>query len=644
MNIIVCIKQVPDTAEISINPETGTLNRSGVESVINPLDLNALEAALCLRSRFGGNVTALTMGPKQAEDALREAVAMGADTGVLCSDKKFAGADTWATACTLEASIRLLGIPDLLLCGKQAIDGDTAQVPAELAGKLGIPFLPYVSEISSLENGNIEVTAMTDSGSVQLQTTLPVVCSVVKSINVPRLITLTGWVRAFSAEIRHITRTDIDTETTDIGLQGSPTRVKTITPVSHSKKIRYLDADSEADMNTICTLLKQAAEETPASSPSADADTETAPLPEWSKLPLDNAADGGGGLYVIGEVDPDTRRIREVTFELLGEGKRLAGERGLDLSLVLLHSGDETAWNAADLQLTADFGPRAVYWLETGPEPGFEANRYAAAAAAFLFRVSPEIVLAPASMAGRSFVPLVASRLRTGLTADCTRFEIDGETGLLRQTRPAFGGNIMATIITPEHRPQMATVRPHVLQGAAKAKPAAGPAVPRPRWYRVSGFGNSAGTPVRITSAVKTVGNTEDIVNASIIVSGGRGVGGGGTNETGGFPLLRKAARTLGGSVGASRGTVEAGWAPYHQQVGQTGKTVQPKVYIACAISGAVQHLVGMHDSDTIIAVNKDPEAPIFKAADYGFVDDYSRVLNRLMQCFSGSLEKGGEA
>jgi electron transfer flavoprotein alpha subunit len=643
MNIVVCIKQVPDTAEISINPETGTLNRSGVESVINPLDRNALEAALSLRSRFGGNVTALTMGPKQAEDALREAVAMGADAGVLCSDKKFAGADTWATACTLEASLRLLGIPDLLLCGKQAIDGDTAQVPAELSVRLGIPFLPYVSEITSCKNGKIEVTSMTDSGSVQLQTTLPAVCSVVKSINVPRLITLTGWVRAFSAEIRRITRTDIDTETTDIGLQGSPTRVKAITPVSHSKKIRYLDADNEEDVHTVCTLLKQAAKDTPASSPSA-ADTEAARLPEWNMLPRETTAGGGGGLYVIGEVDPDTSRVREVTFELLGEGKRLAAARGLDLSLILPHSGDETGWKAADTRMTADFGPRAVYWLETGPKPGFEANRCAAAAAAFLARVSPEIVLAPATMAGRSFVPLVASRLRTGLTADCTRFEIDEETGLLRQTRPAFGGNIMATIITPEHRPQMATVRPHVLQGAAKTKPAGGAAAPRPRWYRVSGFGSSAGAPVTITSAVTTVGNTEDIVNASVIVSGGRGVGGGAANETGGFPLLRKFARTVGGSVGASRGTVEAGWAPYHQQVGQTGKTVQPKVYIACAISGAVQHLVGMHDSDTIIAVNKDPEAPIFKAADYGFVDDYSRVLNKLLQCFSGSLKKGGEA
>ena len=471
MNIVVCIKQVPDTSEISINPETGTLNRAGVESVINPLDFNALEEALRLRARHGGTVCVLTMGPGQAEEALREALAMGADSAALCSDKKFAGADTWATACTLKEAVGILGIPDLILCGKQAIDGDTAQVPAELAVRLGLPFLPYVSEINSIREGGMQVTSMTESGTMLLETSLPAVCSVVKSINVPRLISLSGWIRAASAEIRRITRDEIDIEETDTGLQGSPTRVKKITPVSHSKTIQYLETENEKDLETVCSILdgvmdRAGREKEAPRSPDRSAVSGTAP-PDWKALPLSEqqeAAGNKGGFYILGEIDPGSLRVSSVTYELLAEGKRLAAQKESDLHLVLPCAENGINLTSADMEELNSFHLSSVVRLETGLEEGFEANCFAEAAASFLALVSPDIVFAPATPAGRSYVPLVASRLKTGLTADCTHFDIDEETGLLRQTRPAFGGNIMATIITPEHKPQMATVRPHVLQ------------------------------------------------------------------------------------------------------------------------------------------------------------------------------------
>lgn len=625
MNIIVCIKQVPDTSEISINPETGTLNRAGVESVINPLDYNALEAALRLKERYGGNVTALSMGPKQAEGAIREALAMGSDRGLLCSDKQFAGADTWATACTLEAAIRSLPAADLILCGKQAIDGDTAQVPAELAVRLNYPFLPYVHEIISVESDTIQVRSMTDTGSSRLETRLPAVCTVVKSINVPRLVSLSGWIHSFQTEIKRISADDIDIDGQNIGLRGSPTRVKKITPVSHSKKIRYLDADNDDDLDTICRILRAASKKNTKNE--IEEKNESISLERTSLTAGELGSETFPGVYVLGELDPETGRCRRVSFELLGEAERLADIREADLYLVLPAPGTLKELHELDMVKIESFGVKGVFLISVSNSAGFEANSFAEAAAAVLSQLSPEIVLAPATLAGRAYVPLIASRLKTGLTADCTRFDIDPETGLLHQTRPAFGGNIMATIITPDHSPQMATVRPHVLPVPEKVLPETADSC----FFRRIDFSDS-NKSVSILQTEKSVSVTDDISNASIIVSGGRGVGGETGNEASGFPLLRRFAEEINGSVGASRSSVEAGWAPYHQQVGQTGKTVQPKVYIACAISGAVQHLVGMHDSETVIAINKDPEAPIFNAADYGFIEDYGRVIGKLVQ------------
>lgn len=640
MNIFVCVKQVPDTAEISINPETGTLNRAGVESVMNPLDGNALEEALRLREHRGAKVTAVTMGPKQAETVLREALAMGADEAVLCSDKRFAGADTWATACTLAACAGVLKEPDLILCGKQAIDGDTAQVPAELSVMLDYPFIPYVSEIISLEGKTLRVKSMTDNGFALLETPLPAVCSVVKAINVPRLTSLAGWLRGFNTTIHHITAKDLPANDIVLGLKGSPTRVKKITPVSHTKKVRYLDAENPEDLQTVCRLLEKARVEegTEQNTNNEGAGKENFETVTWkacTAAEMGEYRDLQNRVCVLGETDPFTNRLHTVSYELLGEGKRLADIRRTEVVFVVPMNSEQeaTMLPIEDLQRVASFSIRKIVCITTGVQNGFEANRYAEAVAAACGILLPEIILAPATLEGRAYVPLVASRLKTGLTADCTHFDIDKKTNLLRQTRPAFGGNIMATIITPEHKPQMATVRPHVLRSPSQAGNVTLADLELFHFVNKKG----ASRKVSVLEYTNTVSNTEDISNASLIISGGRGVGGNKDNENSGFPLLAKAAAAFGGSVGASRSAVEAGWAPYHQQVGQTGKTVQPKLYIACGISGAVQHLVGMHDSETIIAVNKDLESPIFKAADYGFIDDYNRVVTKLLQyCSKG--------
>ncbi len=236
MRIVVCIKQVPDTSEVKINPETGTLIREGVPSIINPFDLHAIEAGLQIKERVGGTVTVVTMGPPQAENALREALSMGADDAVLLSDKAFAGSDTWATSYTLSKAIEKIGA-DLIICGKQAIDGDTAQVGPETAEFLDIPHISYVKKIEDITENSIRVYRMMDEGYDIVESSLPVLLTVVKEINEPRLPSLKGKMAAKKAEIKKWSHLDIMADENNIGLKGSPTQVKNIfTPEAKSER------------------------------------------------------------------------------------------------------------------------------------------------------------------------------------------------------------------------------------------------------------------------------------------------------------------------------------------------------------------------------------------------------------------------
>ncbi len=225
MNIVVCIKQVPDTTEIKIDPQTNTLIREGVESIINPFDLYAIEEAVKLKEQFGATVTAITMGPPQAEKALREAVSLGVDNIILLSDRKFAGADTWATSLTLSAAIKKLGNIDLIFFGQQAIDGDTAQVGPGVAAHLDIPQICFVSKINEIKDNCINLDRLMEDGYDTLSEKMPLVVSVVKEINTPRLPSLRGKKNARNAELTSWNAQDLELDEKSIGLNGSPTQV-----------------------------------------------------------------------------------------------------------------------------------------------------------------------------------------------------------------------------------------------------------------------------------------------------------------------------------------------------------------------------------------------------------------------------------
>jgi len=235
MNIIVCIKQVPETTEVRINPETNTLVREGVKSIINPFDMYAIEEGILLKEKTGGKVTVLSMGPPQAEAALREAISMGADEGVLICDRAFAGSDTWATSYTIASAIKKIGAFDLILCGKQASDGDTAQVGPGISAHLDIPQVTYVKKIEEIKEKSLRVERMMEEGFEIIQTPLPALLTVVKEINEPRLPSLKGMLRAKQAKIILLTQKDLLLDPQQIGLCGSPTQVvKIFTPAQRT--------------------------------------------------------------------------------------------------------------------------------------------------------------------------------------------------------------------------------------------------------------------------------------------------------------------------------------------------------------------------------------------------------------------------
>lgn len=310
-------------------------------------------------------------------------------------------------------------------------------------------------------------------------------------------------------------------------------------------------------------------------------------------------------------------QITPVSFELLGAGRRLADTLGVELSGVLL------GYHVASLAGEAiAYGADLVYLIDDPILEKYRTRPYMQGVVSLVRKYRSEIMLIGASTLGRDLAGAVATELRTGLTADCTGLEIDPETRLLHATRPTFGGNLMATILCPQKRPQMATVRPRVMDIPPRDPSRKGRVVSEELKLK------EKDVATKLLEFIPDEKIEEvNLEYADVIVSGGKGMGG---PEN--FHLLRELAQLLGGEVGASRAVVEAGWIDVSHQVGQTGKTVRPKLYIAVGISGAVQHLVGMQGSDVIVAINNDPHAPIFNVATYGIVGDLFQIVPTLVK------------
>lgn len=314
-------------------------------------------------------------------------------------------------------------------------------------------------------------------------------------------------------------------------------------------------------------------------------------------------------IYVV--VEQVDGVVQKVGIELIGIATKLAAD--LEQKVVAVLLGDKVKGLADTL---IQHGAEKVIYVEDPMLGVYATEPYTKALNAIIEAKNPEIVLYGATSIGRDLAPRVSARVHTGLTADCTKLEIDPETKLLLMTRPAFGGNIMATIICKEHKPQMATVRPGVMQALPKDSSRTGEV----EEFKVDFVPEDMNITIR--EVVKSTHAKVDITESKVLVSGGRGIG-----SADYFDVLKELADELGGLVTSSRANVDAGWIGRERQVGQTGKTVRPDLYMACGISGAIQHLAGMEDSEFIIAINKDTHAPIFGVADLGIVGDVHKII-----------------
>ena len=562
LKIIVLAKQVPDTRNVGKDAmkEDGTINRAALPAIFNPEDLNALEQALRLKDAYPGTtVTLLTMGPGRAAEIIREGLYRGADGGYLLTDRAFAGADTLATSYALATAIKKIGDYDIIIGGRQAIDGDTAQVGPQVAEKLGLTQVTYAEEILNVDEKNRSITVKRhiDGGVETVEGPLPIV------------ITVNG--------------------------SAAPCRPRNAKLVMKYK--RALGAQEKAPA--------------PACHPEG---VSALPYPElYEKRPYLNIPEWS---------------VADVSLELLTKGRKLANQLNCQLEAIVAGSGLEG--------IEKQVMPYGVDKVHIFDAPGlfpYTSLPHSSVLINLFKEEKPQICLMGATVIGRDLGPRVSSALTSGLTADCTSLEIGshedkraGKTyeNLLYQIRPAFGGNIVATIINPEHRPQMATVREGVMKKEILDADYKGEVVK----HDVAKYVPETDYVVKVIDRHIEKAK-HNLKGAPIVVAGGYGMG---SKES--FDMLFELAKELHAEVGASRAAVDAGFCDHDRQIGQTGVTVRPKLYIACGISGQIQHIAGMQDAGIIISINNDENAPINTIADYVINGTVEEVIPKMIKYY----------
>jgi electron transfer flavoprotein alpha subunit len=601
MRAIVLVKQVPDVrvGSVGMRPD-GTIDRSSAAAITNPTDLHALEAAL----QLADEIWALSMGPAQAETTLREAIALGADRGILLTDRLFAGSDTWATANALAAAIEHLGGADLMLGGTSALDGETGNVGPQVAERLSVPHLTGCEELEKRDDRLI-ARRIVEGGYETVSLPMPAVVTIAETGFSPRYPTLPGRRKAAHAEIELLSAAELSLDDTLVGLSASPTKVAHMELVPLPKTICRLVDDSFTYENLVGELLSSDSIPPP----------QEGPIFEEESVSTVTSRDGHPDVWVVCEVIDG--HLSGVSVELLAEAVRLGVQLAVGVTAVLIGSALDEA-----VEKAAEFGADLILVGDDERLSHYRGIPEAKLIAEAISQRSPQIVLLGATTTGRSLAPRIAAIVGTGLAADCTdlfiaNWERRGQIypNLLHQVRPAMAGGVLATCLCPESRPQMATVRPGVFTASKN-----------PRTVRRKDLDirlDPADLAVEVLE--RRIERTDvSLADAEVVVAGGAGCG------AANWHLVEELAETIGGKVAASRAAVEAGLAPRAYQVGQTGTTVSPKLYIACGISGALQHVVGMKGSSTVLAINRDPEAAIFRFAHYGIVGDVTEVLPKL--------------
>lgn len=602
MRIAVCIKQVPVVSALQFDPQTKTLKRDGVANEVSAFDVRALIKAVELREAHGGEVVAITMGPPQAREALTECLALGADRALHLCDRTFAGADTLATARALAQALARESF-DLILCGRNSVDAETGQVGPEIAEILDLPQVTGARALT-LDPASRHLTAEreTDDGYEAITAPLPALVTAAEDLALERFPSKADREAAKTKPCVEVRATDLSSDVSQFGSAGSPTWVASLHHIETTRLGRIISGGSpdEAAAQLSQLLVREHGLFGTWNIGEQRAIAEIAASPQRR-----NARD----VWVLAESLSGT--IRPVVFELLGKAATLARVLGGRVSAVLLghnvgHHASALAAHGADRVLLGDDAHLAPYQTEV----------HTAILARAIEALDPGAVLVPSTALGRDLAPRVAARLQLGLTGDCIDIGIDPE-GQLLQYKPAFGGSIVAPIIS-RTRPEIATVRPGML------------AMPTPDTTRRAtierlGLEDLPEPRARVTAYRVAADTAAELDRAPIVIGVGKGLG-----DKSHLDAIRPLADLLSAALCTTRDVTDDGWLPKQYQVGLTGRAIAPKLYIAIGIRGAFEHMVGVRRAGLIVAVNKNPKAPVFKASDYGIVGDYVGVVPAL--------------
>jgi electron transfer flavoprotein alpha subunit len=609
MKIVVCIKQVPEVAEIRFNPETKTIVREGVPNVVNPFDRRALAEAIRLREVCGGEVIVLTMGPPQAREALIECLGAGADRAIHLVDRAFAGSDTLATARALARALRGERC-DIVFCGKYSVDAETGQVGPELAEMLDLPQVTGATRLElSEDRKTLTVERETDDGFETIECDLPVLLTAAERLIRPIKIKEAQLEAGRQKPVAEITASDLCADTSIFGFSGSPTVVKEIRSLARSRQVKIIEgASAEEKAERLVEVLEARG--------ALKAKTER----RAAAMAPDSRVDAASGREVWAVAESMDGELRRVSFELLGKGIELAQK--LDARLAAFVAGSDAS---VHVEALAAHGADKVYVAEDERLARYTTSTHTALLVDAIRSYAPIVVLLPSTSNGRDLAPRVAARLQVGLTADCIDLDVN-EYGVLVQHKPAFGGNIVA-LIHSRTFPQIATVKPGMLRAAGPNKS---------RTAEVVRLTNPVIEDPRMRSvAVRKEVSLEvaELDEAERVICVGTGIGG---PES--MARIEALARLVGAQIGATRRVVDQGWLPRHQQIGLTGKVLAPALYIGVGVRGALNHTIGIQQADTIVAINNDPAAEIFHTADFGVVEDWKQIVTALTERLAAAL------
>ena len=613
MKIVVCVKYVPVVARIQFDYENKTIIREGVPSEVNPFDMLGLVRAVELKSAPDDQVVVLCMGPPQARDGLLECLALGADRAILLTDRALAGSDTLATARALSLALKKEA-PDLIICGRNSADSETGQVGPETAELMDIPHVGQVSKLDLNADSNTIVTErLTDEGYQVIECPLPALVCVTEGVAEETFPNREQLAEAETKPLQEVTCAQLSPDSSQFGAEGSPTWVEEIRLVEPNRSgVIIEEEDPQVAAEQAASLLKERLAELD----SADNGSQTAQPTERFPSSRDKS------IWVIAESWP--ANLAHVTLELLGKARELTSFTRSEVAAVLIGPAQP------DLngQLAAYGADRVLVLDNTGKGPVW-GRQVVQSLAAAVHQAQPYAVLFASTPDGRDLASRVAARLALGLTGDAIDLEID-EEGRLVQLKPALGGNVVAPILS-KTLPNMVTLRPGLLTPVA-------PVVSSQAPVEAIAAASFDGPDVTVLEehVQEDIGALE-LTQAQVVLGVGMGIGG---PEN--LPQIQKLAHSINASLATTRNVTHEGWLPVQIQVGISGRSITPKVYLAVGIRGAFNHTVGIQKAGVILALNQNRRHAIFKSADFGIVGDWNEFLPPLIEALKPVLAELG--